>query len=169
MELITSGSFSSAATKDFTGLSAYRYVKLVIKGARPATDAVTPRLQFSTENGSTWTAAALDGGLLAATNTAVVSGDGDPLTGSTLNLTSVTQGNAASENLISVIEIDAFNQTSFKSIRIFTNSDNTSTAKQLYLAIVADESGVDFDSIRFSYNSGNISANGTYELWGVQG
>jgi len=172
MTLITSGSFTAVTTLDFTGLSTYRYIKFVVKGARPANDGVDAVLKFSTDAGSTWTAANWEGGGIIANAAAAVSGDGDSMAADDFELNlqaGAGIGNAAGEGMWSIFEIESFNRTNEKPARCTTNFKDNAGAAVLQILIGWDDSGVDFDAIRFQFTVGDIAAVGTYELWGVAG
>ena len=171
--LITSGSFTAVATLDFTSLSTYRSLKLVIKGSRPADDTVAARVYFSSDNGSTWTAANIDTGVFVLTGTTVtglsvanndyyaLNGDDTGGTGSI--------GNAAGEGIWGTLEIGGFNQAAQKPMKSSCTVVDEGTATYQYIGSGFDDSTTAFDAIRFQYDSGNIAAVGTYELWGVVG
>lgn len=166
LALITSGSFTAAATLDFTGLSAYRSIKLVINGARPATDGVNAQLLFSTDAGSTYTAGNIDGGNIMLSGS--FAGDGNAMAGDEFDLNFTATGpigNAAGEGIWATVNIESFNQTTHKTMRSAGNHVGTDGVTRLDMANGWDDSGVDFDSIRFKFSSGNIAAVGTYELW----
>ena len=174
LALVTSGSFTAVTTLDLTGLSGYRYVKFVIKGSRPATDAVAARVYFSSDAGSTWTAANVStSSILIRTGistdaVAVEDVDYYPLNNDDTD-TGGSIGNAAGEGIWGTLEIDGFNQAAQKHMKSSVTVMDPSTNIYSYIGSGFDDTTTALNAIRFQYDSGDIAAVGTYELWGAAG
>lgn len=167
--LITAGAFAATADQQFLNLADYRYIKLNIKGSRPATDNVDARIAFSLDNGSSWTAATLVGNRISVTGT-TVSGSVITVTSNAMNLNYATGiGNAAGEGIWAQLEIEGFNQAAQKVIDgNFSRYDpSTVLASGNISAFTTDTNA--FNAMRLIYSSGNLAAIGQYELWGIKG
>lgn len=170
LTLITSGSFTSVPALDLTSLSAYQYIKFVIKGSRPETDAVAARVFFSSDNGSTWTAANVDTQTFRLTGSTVTGGSVSGADYLPLNdddtATAGSIGNAAGEGVWGAVEIEGFNQAAQKPMRASISVMDATGANHGFHAIGFDDSTTAFDALRFIYDAGNVGAVGGYELWG---
>jgi hypothetical protein len=171
--LITSGSFTAVTNLDITGLGGFRYLKFVIKGSRPATDAVAARVHFSSDNGSTFTAANVVTNVVILTGTtvsglSVAAADYYALNGDDTT-TAGSVGNAAGEGIWGTLEIEGFNQAAQKPMKSAININDVTTVRYLYLGHGFDDTTTALNAIRFNYDAGDIAAVGTYEVWGIRG
>ncbi len=167
--LIASAAFASAASLPLVDLGAYRYIKLVIKGSRPATDAVAARIAFSSDNGSTYTAATMLGNRVSCTGT-TVSGSTVTITSNAMDINyATTIGNAASEGIWAQIEIEGFNQAAQKVITASFSKYDASTVLSSGTISAFTTDTTAFNAMRFIYSSGNTAAVGNYDLWGIVG
>jgi hypothetical protein len=171
--LFTSGSFTAVTNLDITGLVGCRYVKFVIKGSRPGTDAVAARVHFSSDNGSTFTAANVVTNVLILTGTtvsgaSVAAADYYALNGDDTT-TAGSVGNAAGEGVWGTLEIEGFNQAAQKPMRSSLSVNDVTTVRYLYVGTGFDDSTTALNAIRFNYDAGDIAAVGTYEVWVIRG
>jgi hypothetical protein len=165
-ELIESGSVSSAATKDFTNLSAYFALKLIGR-AFPATDATTLQLRTSTDNGSTFDAGASDYDYQS------INGQSTTLTGAVASATSYivnvtnTVGNAGSESIAFEITMIDFNTASNCLITSHAAFMNPSGAFSENLNGGQRANTTARNAFRLLFSSGNISSM-RYRLIGLR-
>ena len=164
---ISTATASVSATIDFTGLSStYHVYKVVISNLQPATDTVTLYFRTSTNNGSSYDAAASDyqwQGILTTTadnNPSVDNADSE------IHLTS-SLGTAANENCN--LEIIIYDPSSSEYTKIVSEAvyKNTSTVRQVFEAGGYRQSATAVNAIRFLMSSGNIST-GNFVLYGLE-
>lgn len=166
-ETIGVSSPSGVATLDFTGLSAFR--KLRITGwLKPATDNVSLYLRTSTDNGSTYDSGASDyvyNSLAQATSTVVGLRNLDSMFRCDANF---GVGNAANELLQFNINIDLFNQATWLYGQCHSLIVDQSTNVTQELLTCARLSTTARNAIRFQFSGGNI-ASGVVCLEGMRG
>lgn len=160
--LIDSGSIGTAQVKNWTGLSAYTYIKLILRGISFTVSATTS-IEASADGGSTWTAAEWRVVFVDVTGAAVVTGN-DAIGDSLPIFTTV-----AADSQHAVIEIDSFNAASGQQfIRAFWqdgNSGNGAEGRSMWGPSIG---GTTFDALRLVLSTGVFDA-GTFELWGIAG
>jgi hypothetical protein len=163
--LLTSGTVSGAGALDLvlTSYTAYRAIKVVLNGFRPATDAVQLLMRFSTDGGSTYDAGAGNYGASATTGSLYSAG-----TAAAIFLTSAV-GNASSEGV--AVEVTIHNQTStaFFTQSTWLGSYMDSSGTSTNIAIFGSGARLaaqDTDAVRFLFSSGNITS-GNYAVYGL--
>ncbi len=170
--LLTSGS-ASGATLDIvlTSYTAYRGLRFVLSGFRPATDGAGLMLRFSTDGGSTYAATGYNWVRVGADDS---TSSGNATFAANGNDTSIVIagaeiGNGATEGYNG--EITLLNQTStaFWSRVTHTGYLITSDATPSGKFITgggAKETAQDTDAVRFLFSTGNITA-GNYAVYGM--
>ena len=168
MQLLATGTVSSAATLDIvlTSYTAYKGIVVYLGNFRPATDDTFLWMRLSTDGGSSYntTGYANAGFGFAAT--------GYPDSGAgfadTANIKlSLGVGNATSEGYSGIITL--LNQTSTAYFpKVIHSGALTDQTGGLYFNIGVGQFGTarDTDAIRFLFSSGNI-ASGGYSIFGV--
>lgn len=166
-ELIEKGTAASVATKDFTGLSAYRMLRLTFK-ARPATDGVLPWLRTSTNNGSSYDAGASDynNQLINVANLTTTTSSA---TSAQISLASTnTVGFLSTEGASFTVNIFDWNQAAYAHVLSETFFFDTGGAVNRNINGAARAQETARDALRFMFSSGNISSM-HYCLEGLRG
>jgi hypothetical protein len=167
--LLASGTVAAAATLDLvlTAYTAFRGIRIELSGFRPATDASTLFMRFSTDGGSTYDAAAANYSWafkFAATNT--IEGIGNSAGDTEIEL-GFGVGNAS-------------NRGGNWSIKLMNQTSTAFYSRATYDATYMDNAGVglwlggmgqrlaaqDTDAVRFLFSAGNI-AEGKYAVYGL--
>jgi hypothetical protein len=170
LTLLTSGSFTAAATLDLTqDLSIYRRLELHINGIRPATDATTLRLYFSNDAGSAWTAGNITTGFVQVTSGTTVTGDANTAAAvDYVQLGTATIGNAAGEGYWGIVTLGNFNVAGQKPIHASGLIVDPATAVVTETVVAYDQASLAMNALRLQFSSGNIAAVGTYDLYGIR-
>lgn len=159
---------SAVASVDFTGLSAYRWLRLIID-AMPATDGVSAIIRTSTNNGG-----AFDAGL-SDYNDALTSFRGGITSSQTINTTSFFISNATT--------IGNAGGRGYNAEVLFMNFNQALICRMQYLSGWLDTGGVSIggngsgyrqqatarDALRFLFTAGNVAAGSTFVLEGIRG
>lgn len=164
---VTSGTASSSATLEFTGLTAYDEYYFQFEDLRPATDGVLLYARVSIDNGSSFISTTSyrygAAGAIAATNTSNL---GEQATSWKLQV--YTQGNQALETLYGYMILQRNTEGS-----LYVSNTGGSYyghvtgvhSAAIYNSIIGVGAGNDVDAIQFYYSSGNI-ASGTIRVFG---
>lgn len=167
-ELIGTATPSGVSSVDFTGLSAYRMLRLTGRIA-PATDDVIAYLTTSTNNGSSFDSGASDYPSLrtsfSAPNAASITAAALP--GMALSITGVGNGGNELLNIDSAVLFD-FNKSAICDYSFCTNYFNASGNAIRSITTGRRASTTARDAIRVAFTSGNIST-GFLILEGVRG
>jgi len=169
--LISTGTASSSATIDFTGLSStYIAYKVILTGVLPATSATVLWFRTSTDNGSTYYAAAGD---YSWTNTTHVPGSAVVTLASAsdteieLNNTTDTQLNTTGNELSMELTLFSPSTTDQTKCNWYGHGFNTSGIGFSIIGAGVTRYQTDIDAIRFMFSSGNI-ATGIFKLYGIK-
>lgn len=167
-ELIERGTATSVATKDFTGLSAYRMLRLTAK-VEPATDGVVPWLRTSTDNGSTFAASANDYHIQNVLISNATTTSSAVTNAAQLHLVANNiVGNSSTEGASLIATIFDWNQSRYAHFITETFFLDTGGAVNRSINAGQRAQATARDALRFMFSSGNIS-NMHYVLEGVRG
>lgn len=158
----------AGASVDFTGLSAFRWLRLIID-AMPVTDGVSAIIRTSTNNGGAFDTGATD------YNDANTSFRGAATTAQNTNTTAMflsnttTIGNAAGEGFNSEVLFMNFNQALFCRMQYVSGWLDTGG-----VPIGGSGSGYRLqatarDALQFRFGAGNIAVGSTFILEGIRG
>lgn len=166
-EHISSVSLSAVASADFTGLSAFRVIR--VQGfVIPATDAVTLHLRTDTNNGASFDAGASDYNWVnVGGNTAVAFSSEDTADSEIQLAGSTTAGNATGEGVSFNILLTEFNQAQYMYLTGTSCNTNPSGTVISYATAGRRISSSARDAFQIFFSSGNI-ASGFINVTGIR-
>lgn len=173
MMLLTSGSASGATLDiDLTAYTTYKGIKIILSGFRPATDAVSLLMRFSSNGGSSFDATGYNWTWVSVDSSGVsIFNNGSANAGITtsIQVTSAAIGNASTEGVNAEIDISNQSSAAFYTRAVFRGyyMDNDPTSSgNFFSGGGARETAQDTDAVRFLFSSGNITA-GNYQIYGL--
>lgn len=169
--LLATKTASASATLDFTEFnnSVYRYYIFILENVKPATDAVTLQMRFSTNAGSSYDSGATDYASAAFVSNRAGTATGGSDGASFLQITDTNDmGNAATEfGYTGTVEIfHAASATTQTRVVARGGYDNATGQPINAIANGRRLTAQDTDAVRFLFSSGNI-ASGSIRMFGV--
>lgn len=161
---------SAVASVDFTGLSAYRWLRLRMY-ALPATDAVSSYIRTSTNNGSSYDAGATDYQHIGLTARGAASTSASNDAGTTQGHISLNEaiGNAANRGFHSILEFHDFNKAAHGRVQWFSAWVDNGGANVAGSGSFRRVQTTARDACRFLFSSGNVAVGSWFVLEGIRG
>lgn len=166
-EVISEQSVSGVASVSWTGLGAYRRLRLS-GWARPATDSVSPRIRTDANGGASYDSGAADYGQGTVRGTATTLAGVAGLFDAIYLSSATTVGNTGQESVWLNIEFFEFNKAQYGFFAFQAGYLDASSGVNILTGAGERQDANGRDALQFTFSSGNI-AFGYFTLEGVKG